>query len=387
MGTIPETPIALRNRPRIHPTSVGGSAAEHYFDLLNAEQIDNAHARRLRSSLDHQETNVDSPGLRPAWEINEQRAALETSFRHSGWSAHRLRIALAMPDAGLNPARRARFLSCGRSAWVVRHPEHRDRYAVRSAHCHDRFCVPCSREKGFRIAMNVLKHAQTKQLRFLTLTIRHSDAPLTKQLDKLIRSFRKLRQTARWKANTTGGAAWLELKLARDHTHWHPHLHVLHEGQYIEVGWLAHDWHRITGDSYIVDVRTVKGNPDVVRYVTKYASKPLGLALTHHRDKLCEALADMTARRLMTTFGSWRGFKLCEHSPAIDWQPIAPLVELIARRAAGDPWAENLLAQLSGRQPWNRKPHPMRPRPPPPPPCASLFQPPARPSAPVAATA
>lgn len=292
-----------------------------------------------------------------------------------------------MPDAGLKPARRGRFLTCGRSAWVVRHPDHRDRYAVRSAHCHDRFCIPCAREKGFRIAMNVLKHAQAKRIRFITLTIRHSDAPLSDQLDKLITSFRKLRQTARWKANTAGGAAWLELKLAADHTHWHPHLHILQEGHYIEVGWLAVDWHRITGDSYIVHVKEPKGHRDVIRYVTKYAAKPLGLALTHHRSKLCEALADMTARRLMTTFGTWRGFKLCEHSPAIDWQPIAPLAELIARQTAGDPWADNLLSHLHGRQPWNRKPrHPRSPRSPPLQ-SASLFQPPALPSAPAAATA
>ena len=184
-----------------------------------------------------------------------------------------------------------------------------------------------------------------------------------------------------------GGAAWLELKLASDHTHWHPHLHVLHEGRYIEQGWLATDWHRITGDSYIVDVRNIKGHRDVVRYVTSYASKPLGLALTHHRSMLIEALADMTARRLMTTFGSWRGLKLCAHSPAIDWQPIAPLAELLIRAAAGDPWADNLLSNLRGRQPWNHKRRPNRSPRPPPPPCASLFQPAARPSAPAVATA
>ena len=292
-----------------------------------------------------------------------------------------------MPDAGANDARRERFLACGRSAWVVRHPDHRDRYAVRSAHCRDRFCIPCAREKGFRIAMNVLKHAQARTIRFITLTLRHSDATLTNQLTDLITSFRKLRATPLWKNNTTGGVAFLELKLARNRTHWHPHLHILQEGSYIGQSALAHEWHRITRTSYIVDVRMPRGHREVIKYVTKYAAKPLGLALTHHRARLCEALSAMAARRLMTTFGTWRGFKLCEQTPAIDWQPIAPLTELYARADAGDPWATNILANLKGRQPWNSNRKKRRPTLHPPPDFDSPSQLDMKPSALAAATA
>jgi len=308
----------------------------------------------VSSRLDPRETNVDS-GQEPRRDVHAERHHLEQSFRHSFWQHHRLRIAHAMPDAGLNPARCERFVACGSAAWVVQHPDFPDRFAVRSAHCRDRFCVPCAREKAFRVAQNVLKHVHHRQLRFITLTLRHSELPLSQQLDHLLSSFRKLRASPTWKTATTGGAAFLELKLGVDGRHWHPHLHILHEGQFIPHSHLVEDWHRITKTSYIVDIRSVQSRRDVVHYVTKYSAKPIGSSLTSNPDRLTEALTQLTARRLMTTFGSWRGLRLCAQPEHVDWQPIAPLTQLIARHRVGDDYATRILSLLPGALPWIAK--------------------------------
>lgn len=317
------------------------------------------------SSLDTQETNVaDQPNSAP-WDIDQQRTAAEVNFRHSGWQDHRRRIALAIANAGLSDNRWHRFATCGTTAWIVRHPDHLDKYTVRSSHCRDRFCVPCAREKSHRVAQNVAKHTLKRTIRFITLTLRHSQASLTVQLAHLINSFRRLRTTSLWRATTQGGVAFLELKLGRNGREWHPHLHILCEGAYIRQSALAHEWHRITQDSYIVDIRRPKSQREVIYYVTKYAGKPMGQTLTYNAAKLATAIKELAARRLMTTFGTWRGFRLSKKAPAVDWIPVAPLARIIQLANAGLPWAVNLLATLRGQQPWNRpKPQP-RQRPPP----------------------
>jgi len=322
---------------------------------------------RQVSSLDQQESNVTEGGSTGFTSPAELHNSLETSFRHSGWQHPRARIFSALQDIDVSENRVAAFQACGTSAWIVRHPDHPDRLAVRSLHCHDRFCVPCAREKGWRIGQNVMAYTVAKRIRFVTLTIRHSDLPLSDQLDFLIKSFRALRHTPFWKSRVTGGVSFLEVKSSEDGRFWHPHIHVLAEGQYIEQKILSHTWHTITRTSFIVDVREPRGRDDVVHYVTKYAAKPLGMGLTLLPERLREALTEMKSRRLMTTFGSWRGFLLCAKPDQIDWIVVAPLADIMLRMSAGEPWAISIYSKLKGSrscQP-KRQPRKRRPRPPP----------------------
>ena len=320
------------------------------FDVYIPSLIDKflASERGDSSSLDPEETNVTHAPPTGRSSPQQARSSLETTFRHSGWFHPRNRIWHAMDCPEISENRRGAFAACGNSAWIVRHPDHPDRLAVRSIHCHDRFCVPCAREHGFLIANNVTKYAQYKRIRFITLTLRHSDLPLSDQIDKLIADFRKLRATKLWTDRTTGGCSFLEVKLADDGIHWHPHLHILQEGRYIPHQALSSEWRRITLTSFIVHIAEPKGRHDVIKYVTKYASKPLGMGLTLHADKLREALLLLNNRRMMTTFGTWRGFKLCEKPESIDWIPIAPLSDVLFKALAGVPWAVSLFLKLRG---------------------------------------
>jgi hypothetical protein len=54
-----------------------------------------------------------------------------------------------------------------------------------------------------------------------------------------------------------------------------PHIHVLQRGGFIPQTTLSEDWSTLTG-SFIVDIRAVKSQEEVARYVTKYLTKSLG---------------------------------------------------------------------------------------------------------------
>lgn len=302
----------------------------------------------VRAVLDQEESSVPAALSNGIESPARLRATLETTFRHSGWLAPRTRIWEAMDCPEITERRRAAFATCGSAAWIVRHPDHPERLSVVSCHCHDRFCVPCASEKGALVANNVLRHSKAARIRFITLTIRHVDQPLSDQLDFLIASFRRLRASKLWQIRTTGGVSFLEVKLAEDGHHWHPHLHILQEGRYVPHRALSDEWRKITRTSFVVHIKEPKGRRDVIHYVTKYASKPLGMALTLHADKLREAMLEMRSRRLMTTFGSWRGFRLTERPDSVDWLIVAPLSDVMLRGMAGEPWALALLLKLRG---------------------------------------
>lgn len=102
---------------------------------------------------------------------------------------------------------------------------------------------------------------------------------------------------------------------------WHPHAHAIwmvpqgHAALDSSPEWafqkLSPEWHRITGDSYIVDARpitpTEEENPYAAGFceVFKYAVKPAELG----RDRLLEALPVLLGQRLVGAFGCFYGIK------------------------------------------------------------------------------
>lgn len=141
--------------------------------------------------------------------------------------------------------------------------------------------------------------------RFVTLTLRHSDSPLATQLDRLISSFRLLRKLPDVGDYMRGGVWFIEVKLDRCANRWHPHLHLIVEGEFISAKTLSRRWYEVTGDSYIVDIRAIDNLRERARYVAKYATKPLDSTVVHHPAKLDEFVVAIKGRRLHQCFGSW----------------------------------------------------------------------------------
>lgn len=106
-----------------------------------------------------------------------------------------------------------------------------------------------------------------------------------------------------------GGVFSIEVKRGQGSGLWHPHVHMiwLCESEPDKVK-LSKEWHSITGDSYIVDVREFYGNSIVDGFleVFKYALK---FSDMEHSDNW-HAFQTLQGKRLVDNFGLFRGVEV-----------------------------------------------------------------------------
>lgn len=288
----------------------------------------------------------------------------DVHFRHSGWLRDRRRVWDALNVVFPNSTRTKRFASCGSNAWVIRNEDQPDMYTVVSDHCRDRFCRPCAAFRGRTVAHNVKEYLRKRQYRFLTLTIKNNHQSLKSMVDKLFRSFAALRRTKIWNQKVTGGCAVLEIKPKDSGTGWHPHIHAIIEGKWLPQPLVRAHWLRITKDSFIADVRKGRDANKAAYYVNKYITKPFDDGTTRTHERLLQAIEATHGRRLVTTFGRWRGQKLTEYHPSGVWVKVAPLSVLRSQAERGGLEALELLKFLHRTQPYRNVPNP-KARPPP----------------------
>lgn len=278
---------------------------------------------------------------------------LVQSFRHSGWRADRRRVYDALNHAGQSASRLDSFARCGGRAYVYRSLDDPSLYRIAGSACHDRFCMPCTRERAQAIAANVRERLAGQRARFLTLTIRTEGLDLRDGLTKLQHAFRRLQASSLWRSRVDGGVAFLEAKYNPDPGRWHPHVHAIIQGRYLPHDQLARTWKQITGDSHIVRIVVVKSHEAIAHYVTTYCSKTLRTHDFPTDAALAEAVAALHRRRLCRTFGTWRGLPLTEPTVSGSWQPLGLLADILRDAAAGDPHARDTIAALAtaaGRQ-------------------------------------
>ncbi len=271
---------------------------------------------------------------------------LATVFRHSGWAPIRRLVYDALRRTETTASVLDNFASCGDGAYVLKSDSDPPRYRIAGSTCHHRLCTPCATERSRVVAQNVIDHIGNKRVRFLTFTLRHTTEPLAVLLDRLYKAFAFLKRTKLWRRNVTGGVAFLEIKRTAYGECWHPHFHVLTEGNYIEKRALQDAWLFSTGDSFVVDIRLPHSNVTVAREVTKYASKPLSTTFVHDPEALDEALLAVKGRRLCSTFGTWRGVLLVKTVDEGGWENLGPLSTWISNAAYGDIEAHRVLDEI-----------------------------------------
>lgn len=286
----------------------------------------------------------------------QQSPDSQVLFRHSGWLNDRKRVFNALVHVQASASRIDRFRNCGANAWVIRNEEDPEHYAVASDHCHDRFCRPCARFRGHTIANNVAAHLERREYRFVTLTIKTTDLTLKQGVDKLYRSFGALRRTKLWTDRVRGGCAVCEVKPKDGGVGWHPHLHAIVEGKYLPLKPLRKLWLQITGDSFIVDVAYGRTPEAAAKYVSKYITKPFDDGTTRTPHRLHEAIVALTGRRLVVTFGTWRGLHLTHYCPTGTWVKVCGLGELMAAATKGILEAQELLRYLIDHVPYSEVP-------------------------------
>jgi hypothetical protein len=192
---------------------------------------------------------------------------------------------------------------------------------------------------------------------FITLTLADTKDGLCSAVTRLLKGFRDLRRWRLWEERVKGGIAIIEIKWSDKAMRWHPHLHIMAEGKYIDQGELSDAWRSITGDSYIVDIQRVTNLGEVVRYVTKYASKPMNTSFCGTPTLLDEAIVALRGKRLIVPFGKmYRTLSklMEEQADACDdmrWDPeawtlLGSWLDLANQAREGDGYARSILARL-----------------------------------------
>lgn len=222
-------------------------------------------------------------------------------------------------------SRTAAILRCRVSAWFVRHVRTFE-VRVHSARCHVRWCPLCETADRYCVASRILAKIRTlNRTRFITLTMKHSTAPLRGQIDHLYHSFIRLRRSRYMKSKIRGGVWFFQVKWIEASKSWHPHLHILYDGHYIPHEELKNRWRRASRGSYVVDIRSVRANSQAADYVARYAVGPCDLAGLEAAGAV-EVMAAMAGRQIKGTWGTFRDicFKATPAPDADDWQRLCP---------------------------------------------------------------
>jgi len=322
------------------------------------------------TSLDHLETTVtDSPVKsflsRSNEEIIHETTLDETTWsarwRHASWAHIRRRVFAGLKRTNQNSSRVAAFAQCGSGSWVEFAKDDPTRFRLRCTHCHDRLCTPCANLRSLRIRDALIRQLAGRPAKFITLTLAGGDTGLVEKIDRLYKHFRALRAHPFWAERIDGGAAFLEIKYSDKAKRWHPHLHIICEGKWIDQGELSECWRGISRDSFIVDVRAVRDDGTVMRYVTKYASKPLNTSFIGDPKLLDEAIAGLKGRRLCLCFGPWYGTQLSlaedeeladDMVDAGEWQFADSWDGVLADASTGQQRAQYILQALGMHDAW-----------------------------------
>lgn len=275
----------------------------------------------------------------------------------------RAEVAAMLEDVEPDEKVRERFESCGGGAWIAIH-ETDNRLTIIGNRCNLRICPRCRRWHRRRLSERIdlaFPEPEPFDLRFITLTLRHSDFDLRSQLSFLRRAFRRLRQSAAWTSTQQYGYAVIELTYNEQHKQWHPHLHVVSRGHYIAHPILKAAWLRASEGSSVVDLRPVIKKEELSHYISKYLGKPPW-------PRSLEAIPTVLREYYLATRRNHLVIRWGEHPREEEdltkdpgptprptrinhWCMIAPLLQIIKRAHRADPWAIQLLRDLRTHTP------------------------------------
>lgn len=199
--------------------------------------------------------------------------------------------------------------TCRERAWFARH---RDTGEVRvfSSACRLRWCSLCSDARRGYITHQVAEWLNGEQYpKFLTVTLKHSNAPLAHQIKYLYAGFKKFRQAKLMKDGVKGGVWFFQIKRSKESGQWHPHIHCVISGAYLPQGKLSRLWCKITGGSKVVDIRPIRDLEKGAAEVARYASTPADLT-TLPADDYVELFDSLKGRRACGTWGTARKVSL-----------------------------------------------------------------------------
>jgi hypothetical protein len=174
--------------------------------------------------------------------------------------------------------------------------------------------------------------ADKPSLRPFLVTLTVKDGPdLAERFSHLRGAFQRLnkRRTGKGSGSSTWcavqGAVWsYEVKKGKGSGEWHPHVHAIALCESPpSSSRLSREWHDLTGDSFIVDVRPIEGDPaEGFMEVFKYAVKFSDMA----PEETVAAWRTLRGVRLLDSGGLFRGVEVPEgltdeplEGPFVEW--------------------------------------------------------------------
>lgn len=186
-------------------------------------------------------------------------------------------------------------------------------------------CPLCAIRRGAKAMQAYLPRfeaisAARPDLRPFLVTLTVKDGPdLAERFQHLLAAQRELwkrrhRRVGCW-SEAVEGAVWsYEVKRGAGSGLWHPHLHMVAMARQLDpegagnLGQLSAEWHAITGDSFMVDVRPIEqsdpasGFLEVFKYAVKFS--------TMEPADLLSAFGTLSGRRLVGSAGLFRGVEI-----------------------------------------------------------------------------
>jgi hypothetical protein len=236
-------------------------------------------------------------------------------------------------DGGFHGKYTTRLKTCRKYAFFFRNNE-TGHLRIQSSRCKLRWCPIC-RDVSRQIVTTAVDGwlCRQKYPKMLTFTLKHSDDELFMQVQHLYDCFRKIRQRAYFKQNINGGVWFFQLKLNLQTNQWHPHIHCLVNGNFLKHSRLSELWHKITGDSFVIDVRPVRDLENASTEVARYATSPADIT----RMTLQQAIDVYDAtqgRRICGTWGDAKGMilKPTPQEDTEEWSKVAEFTFINIRR-------------------------------------------------------
>jgi hypothetical protein len=191
-------------------------------------------------------------------------------------------------------------------------------------------CPFCAMRRGSKyLRIYAEKVAELKQQNpdlqcyFVTLTVKNGP-DLMERINKLTGSFKQMTQARRSHlsnpvknphvefAKAVGGVYAIETKRGEGSDLWHPHMHILWLGYEVpDQEQLSKEWKNWAGDSFIVHVKPVDDQENLVKCfleLFKYALKFSDMTLEDN----WHAFKKLSGKRLINSFGCLRGVKVPE---------------------------------------------------------------------------
>lgn len=230
-----------------------------------------------------------------------------------------------------------KWSACRTSAWFARHRQ-TGKVRVLSSSCRLRWCSLCATARRNYISHQVadwLKSAAWPK--FLTLTVKHTDEPLSDQVDELYAFFRKFRKTKLLKGSVFGGVWFFQVKRSKSSGQWHPHIHCAISGKYMGRGLLSKLWLKITSHSKIVDIRPIREPETAAAEVARYASTPADLTKLPSSDYV-ELFEAFHHRKVCGSWGTAKQVSLRQDHVAkdSDWESLGSWSFILSAQGKSD---------------------------------------------------